>query len=98
MEVNKSCPKKISDEITLDSVTIQNKNFNYFYTLTLENKDEMDIKSFETFIKPKLIEYYQKSTEKSILNESDFNLIFHYQDAFHESISKIIITPKDYKK
>ena len=97
MEVNKACPKKISDKISLDSVNLLQNDFNYYYTLTLEDKDKMDVKSFEKIIKPKLIKYYKKSGESIILNDYNFNLVFHYQDAFHESISKILIQPKEYK-
>lgn len=98
LEVNNSCPKKISDEISLDSVNVKNTDFNYYYTLTLEDKEKMNIKSFESFLKPKLIEYYKKSNESTILNDYEYNLVFHYQDAFHESISKTVIKPKEYKK
>jgi hypothetical protein len=41
---------------------------------------------------------YQKSDEKRIIQESNYNLVFHCKDAFRESISEIIITPKEYKK
>ncbi len=96
--LNKSCPKKISNEITLDSITINDKNLNYFYSLNYEDKEKLNVSDFKLFIKPKLIDLYQKSDEKRIIQESNYNLVFHCKDAFRESISEIIITPKEYKK
>jgi len=98
ISLNKSCPKKISNEITLDSITINDKNLNYFYSLNYEDKEKLNVSDFKLFIKPKLIDLYQKSDEKRIIQESNYNLVFHCKDAFRESISEIIITPKEYKK
>jgi hypothetical protein len=96
--LNKSCPKKISNEITLDSITINEKNLNYFYSLNYQDKEKFNVSDFKLFIKPKLIDLYQKSDEKKVIQASNYNLVFHCKDAFRESISEIIITPKEYIK
>jgi hypothetical protein len=96
--INKSCPKKVEDGIVLDSIKIENNNFIYFYTLIYEDKEKWKTNDFEGFMKPKLIELYHKSEEKSILDLHNYNLVYHYQDGFNVPISKITITSKEYKK
>lgn len=98
LSINKSCPKKVEDGIVLDSIKIESNNFTYFYTLIYEDEEKWKTNDFEDFMKPKLIELYHKSEEKSILNSYNYNLVYHYQDGFNVPISKITITPKEYKK
>jgi hypothetical protein len=96
--INDSCPKKMDGGIVLDSINIKNNDLNYYYTFIYEDKDKWDITYFEKFMKPRLIKLYQKSEEKSILDSYNYILNYHYQDGFQTPISKIIITPKEYKK
>ncbi len=96
--MNKSCPKKYKDGIILDSISIINNDFNYYFTLIYEDKEKWNNSEFEIYMKPILINLYQKSNEKKILDDYKFNLVYNYRDGFFQPISKIKITPIEYQK
>lgn len=97
-QINIACPIFVDDETRLDSANVpQEKTFSYYYTLVNRTKNDINVESFISILKPQLIHNVQTQNDMLFIRENDVTLEYNYFDKRGEKIIELPVTPADYK-
>ena len=89
-------PRKVTDQITADSIEASGKTLIYRYTLhDVENWKKPE-EVFTELIKPGLIDYTRKAPKIDAFRERGIEMRHIYEDPLSSYAVEIVITPDDY--
>ncbi len=96
-EINKSCPIMVDQETRLDNaISLPDNIFQYNYTLINIVKDSIDLKTFEDYMQPMIINNVKTNPDLKICRENKVTMAYSYKDMKGEFITKISISPDKY--
>jgi hypothetical protein len=97
-ELNKSCPINVDKDTRLDNVIVGSGNsFSYNYTLINLTSSQIDPRSLNDYLKPRLINVVKTSPEMKYFRDNSITIEYRYSDKDGIFVLSIPITPKDYK-
>lgn len=95
--INEECPVKVDKYSRLDSVTvIDEKTFQYNYTLLDVAKAEVNLDTANKYIKPGLIEQAKSKPYLKPFRDNKVTFIHHYLDKNGEFVTDMKVTPEIY--
>lgn len=97
-EINKTCPMMVDSETRLDNTTaLPNNVFRYNYTFINGTVDELDVEALEKAIEPRMINIVKTSPDMKAFRDNNVIMDYYYNDVNGEFITKVSITPDEYK-
>ncbi len=97
-EINKSLPIMVDSETQLDNtIALPNNIFQYHYTLINNTVDEIDIEEMENGLKQMLANNMRNNPDMKTFRENNVTMNYMYKDRNGNFITKISITPSEYK-
>jgi hypothetical protein len=97
-EMNKNCPYMVDSDTRLDNVVPgAGKTIIYNYTLINFNRDDIDIESFESIMRPQILNVVKTNPQMKTLRDNDITFVYNYKDKSSIHISSITCSPKDYQ-
>ena len=98
-EINKNCPFMVDSQTRLDNtVAGTGKTIIYNYTLINYMKDDVDTDTFESNVKPRIINMIKTSPDMKYLRDNDVVFEYNYSDKTGIHIDQLKIYPSDYKQ
>jgi len=98
-ELNKSCPVMVDSETRLDNAVAMPDNvFQYNYTLVNMEKDSVNIQDFEEYMQPQILNNVKTNPDLKLFRDNKVTMSYYYKDSKGIFISKISITPDQYKE
>ena len=98
-EMNKKCPIDVGAGTRLDSTSAgPGKRFTYYYTLTRQVLDSIDVKSMNSNLKPMLIGNLKMNKSLEMLRKNKANFYYYFFDRKGRFVLSIPITPEDYRR
>jgi hypothetical protein len=92
-ELNKTCPIMIDKETRLDNaVALPGNVFQYNYTLVNAVKDSIDLKSFEDYMQPLILNIVKTNPDLKLFRDNKVTMTYSYNDMNGVFITKISIT------
>lgn len=96
-ETNKDCPKTLDQWTRLDKcVAVGSSNFEYH--LTILQVVISDTTTFQTQLKPQLLEVLKTNPDLKIFRDNGITVKYIYNDQNGKYIFSTIITPQEYKQ
>lgn len=96
-KINATLPMQVDKETRLDSTIAGPGNrLTYFYTLVGLSSDGLDPARLTEMMKPRLINGYKTSPDMAALRERQVELNYHYRDKNGNTITTIVVSPKDF--
>jgi len=96
--INYKCPFMVDPDTRMDSVFFPNDTtFQYDYTLTKVDQEDVDIRGLTAYIGSQLLETVQTSSTMQVQRDSELTLVFHYRDRKGDFVTQIIIKPEQYQ-
>ena len=98
-ELNKSCPMMVDKDTRLDNaIAIEDKTFQYNYTLINLNKSTLDIENFRSYMKPIIVNSVSSNPDLKIYRDNNVTMSYYYKDKNGEFLTKIEVTPELYSE
>lgn len=98
-EMNKKCPIDVGEGTRLDSTSAgPGKRFTYYYTLTRQVLDSIDVKSMNAKLRPALIGNLRTNKSMEMLRKNKANMVYNFFDRKGRFILSIPIAPEDYRR
>ncbi|GIQ60288.1 hypothetical protein ACHRVW_13660 [Flavobacterium collinsii] len=95
---NENCPLVIQEGIRLDNVTLpKDKVVQYNLTLLNVEKETAEIETIKQNIEASLLSTVKANPGLKAFRDSDFTLIYNYDDKKENYLFQITITPNQYK-
>jgi hypothetical protein len=95
--MNKKCPLIVDQATRLDSTSAgPGKRFSYYYTLTRQNMDSMDVKSVNANLRAMLTGNLRTNQSLELLRKNKTVVDYYFFDRKGRFILSIPVTPKDY--
>ena len=95
--INESCPIMVDQETRLDNaVALPDNILQYNYTLVNSIKDSIDIKAFENYMHPMILNNVKTNPDLKIYRDNKTTMAYNYKDMNGVFISKISIIAEDY--
>lgn len=95
-EINKSCPMKLDNDLTLDNAkALPNKTFQYNYTVNHE-KSEIIPDTVKKYLFPSLLENIKTNPDLESFRDHDIIFNYHYVDKKGAFVIDYTITPEMY--
>ncbi|MCK9311369.1 MAG: hypothetical protein M0P26_03725 [Bacteroidales bacterium] len=97
-EINRSCPVMIDQDTRLDSACIpQHLTLQYDYTMVNVLKDSMDIINFHANLEQSILYSVKQNPELKPYLENNVTIACHYKDRTGNFVTKVSITPEQYR-
>ncbi|MGB0869450.1 MAG: hypothetical protein ACPGSD_07620 [Flavobacteriales bacterium] len=97
-ELNKSLPLMVDRDTQLDNtIALPNNVFQYHYTLINSVIDKIEIKKMEEFLEEQLLNNIKSNPDLKTFRDNNVTMNYSYKDKNGEFITKISITPDEYK-
>lgn len=91
--LNESCPVMVDQDTRLDNAVALPENvFQYNYTLVNLIKDSIDVKAFEDYMQPMILNTVKSNPDLKIYRDNKTTMAYHYKDMNGVFITKISIT------
>ncbi len=91
--LNESCPVMVDQDTRLDNAFALPENvFQYNYTLVNLIKDSIDVKAFEDYMQPMILNTVKSNPDLKIYRDNKTTMAYHYKDMNGVFITKISIT------
>lgn len=96
-KINESCPIMVDQDTRLDNTIALPENIlQYNYTLIHWVKDSVDLKAFEDYIQPIILNNVKSNPDLKIYRDNKTTMTYNYKDMNGEFITKISITADQY--
>ena len=96
-EINESCPIMVDQETRLDNAIAFPENIlQYNYTLVNLIKDSIDLKAFEDYMQPMILNNVKTNPDLKIYRDNKTTMAYSYKDMEGVFITKISITADQY--
>jgi hypothetical protein len=96
-EINESCPIMVDQETRLDNAVALPENiFQYNYTLVKMILDSFDLKAFEDYVQPIILNNVRTNPDMKAYRDNEVTMAYSYKDMNGEFITKILITANQY--
>jgi hypothetical protein len=96
-QMNRKCPIDVGEGTRLDSTSAgPGRRFTYYYTLTRQVQDSIDVKSMNEKLRPQLIGNIKTNQSLVILRKNKADMVYDFFDRKGRFILSIPITPKEY--
>ncbi|MEA4935127.1 hypothetical protein SDC9_143030 [bioreactor metagenome] len=96
-KLSESCPVMIDQVTRLDNVAALPGNIiQYNYTLVNWAKDSINIKSFEEYLQPMILNNVKTNPDLKTFRENKTTMAYYYRDMNGEFVAKISITSDQY--
>ncbi len=96
-EINESCPIMVDQDTRLDNAIALPENIlQYNYTLVNWVKDSVDLKAFEDYMQPMILNNVKTNPDLKIYRDNKTTMGYNYKDMNGEFITKISITADQY--
>lgn len=96
-EINESCPIMVDQDTRLDNAIALPENvLQYNYTLVNWVKDSVDLKAFEDYMQPMILNNVKTNPDLKIYRDNKTTMAYNYKDMNGEFITKISITADQY--
>ena len=97
-KLNEQCPVMIDRETRLDNViALPDNTFAYNYTLVNMVKDSIDLKVFEDYMHPMILNNVRTHPDLKFFRDNKVTMVYNYRDKNGVFITKISIPPKEYQ-
>lgn len=97
-EINRSCPVMIDRDTRLDSACVpRHLTLQYDYTMVNALKDSIDIINFHTNLEQSILSSIKQNSELQPYLENKVTIVCHYKDRKGTFITKVSITPEQYR-
>lgn len=98
-ELNEACPIMADSDTRLDNAAAMPGNsFQYNFTLVNLTKAEMNVDDFVEYMTPQITNNIKTNPDMHVFRENLVTLIYDYKDKDGQHITKITISPQQYKK
>ena len=96
-QINESCPIMVDQETRLDNtIALPDNVFQYNYTLVHLVKDSMDVKGFEEYMKPRILNHVKTDPGMKTVRKNKTTVAYSYKDKNGVFITTISVTPEMY--
>ncbi len=96
-EINESCPIMIDQDTRLDNaIALPDNILQYNYTLVNLVKDSVDLKAFEDYMQPMILNNVKTNPDLKIYRDNKTTMAYNYKDMNGVYITKISITADQY--
>lgn len=96
-KLSETCPIMVDEATRLDNVAAFPGNIiQYNYTLVNWVKDSIDIKAFEEYMQPMILNNVKTNPDLKTFRENKTTMAYYYRDMKGEYVSKISVTADQY--
>jgi len=96
-EINESCPIMVDQDTRLDNaIALPDNILQYNYTLVNWVKDSVDLKGFEDYMQPMILNNVKTNPDLKIYRDNKTTMAYNYKDMNGVFITKISITADQY--
>ena len=96
-KINESCPIMVDQETRLDNAAALPDNvFQYNYTLINAIIDSVDLKAFEDYMQPIILNNVRTNPDMKAYRDNEVTMAYYYKDRNGEFITKISISADQY--
>jgi len=96
-EINESCPIMVDQDTRLDNaIALPDNILQYNYTLVNWVKDSVDLKAFEDYMQPMILNNVKTNPDLKIYRDNKTTMAYNYKDMNGVFITKISITADQY--
>jgi len=97
-EINRSCPVMIDQDTRLDSAFVpRHLTLQYDYTMVNTLKDSIDILNFHANLEQSILNSVKQNPELKPYLENNVTIVCHYKDKTGKFVTKVLITPEQYR-
>ncbi len=95
--INESCPIMVDQDTRLDNaIALPDNILQYNYTLVNWIKDSIDLKAFEDYMRPMILNNVKTNPDLKIYRDNKTTMAYNYTDMNGEFIIKISISADQY--
>lgn len=96
-KINESCPIMVDQDTRLDNaVALPDNILQYNYTLVNWVKDSVDLKAFEDYMQPVIMNNVKTNPDLKVYRENKTTMAYNYKDMNGVFITKISISSDQY--
>lgn len=97
-EINKVCPIRVDEYMTLDNVmALPNKTIQYNYSLVEIEKAEVNLDTVKKYVFGSVLENIKTNPDMQLQRENNVTFNYYYKDKKGAFVTKYIVTPEMYK-
>jgi hypothetical protein len=98
-ELNEACPIMADSDTRLDNaVALPGNCFQYNFTLVNLTKSEINIEEFEAYMRPQITNNIKTNPDMLVFCKNLVTLVYSYKDKDAQHVTKITVTPQQYKE